>query len=72
MVSQSNIQEYILVVSCQFRQRVYTSDFFDEAESTWVISKVIKKLFTQNQAKFENYLMNDDFDILQRDEFFKS
>jgi len=71
MTNPQDQEEFMLVVAAQLRQRVWLSDFFDTSESHWILHKVIRKLFSQNQAKFENYFLNDDFDKLQKEEFFK-
>ena len=51
---------------------MWTSNFFDQSETYWVLHRVLRKLLTQNQAKFENYLLNDDFDKVQKVDFFKA
>ena len=72
MTNQKNQDEYILVISAQLRQRVWLGKYFDNSETHWVLHKVLRKLLSQNTAKFEDFLMNDDFDALQRTEFYKS
>jgi len=72
MLDERDVSNYLIVASCQFKNKVYQGEFLDDAESYWVMHKVIKKLLSQNQAKFENYLFNDNFDVIQKKEFFKS
>jgi hypothetical protein len=44
--------------------------FFDNSESYWIHHKVINKLLSMQLAKFEYFVLNDDFEALMREEFF--
>ena len=64
--------EYILVVSSQFKQRVFMKSNFENSESYYINQKVISKLLSMQLAKFENFVLNDDFDVLMREEYYQS
>jgi len=72
LTAEDSHEEYILVVSSQLRQKVYMNDHFENSESFWIHQKVQKKLMSQQLAKFEYFVLNDDFDALMREEFFQS
>lgn len=63
-LDEKDVNNYLIIASCSFLNNVYQKEFLDDAESYWVMHKVIKKMLSQNQAKFENYLINDNFDVL--------
>ena len=46
--------------------------FFDNSESYWIHHKVIKKLLSMQLAKFEYFVLNDDFEALMREEFYQT
>lgn len=46
--------------------------FFDNSESYWIHHKVIKKLLSMQLAKFEYFVLNDDFEALMREEFYQA
>ena len=43
---------------------------FENSEAFWVLNKIQKKLLSMQLAKFEYFVLNDDFDMLMRNEFF--
>lgn len=46
--------------------------YFENSESYYVHHKVIKKLLSMKLAKFEYYVLNDDFEALMREEFYQA
>jgi hypothetical protein len=46
------------------------NNHFENGETHWILSKVIKKLLSMQIAKFECFVLNDDFDRLIREEFY--
>jgi hypothetical protein len=72
LTSEDSHDDYILVISSQLRQRVYMDFFFDNSESYFIHSKVIKKLLSMQLAKFEYFVLNDDFEALMREEFYQA
>lgn len=71
LTNEDNHEEYILVVSCQFRKHVYMNGNFQNNESYFILNKIQKKLLSQQLAKFEYFVLNDDFDRLMREEFYQ-
>jgi hypothetical protein len=45
---------------------------FENSESYYINQKVISKLLSMQLAKFENFVLNDDFDVLMREEYYQS
>lgn len=66
-----NHDEYILMASCQFRQKVIMEGNFENNEAYYIMNKIQKKLMSQQLAKFEYFVLNDDFDELMRAEFYQ-
>jgi len=62
LTSEDNHEEYVLVVSAQLRQRVYMQGNLENNESYYILNKVQKKLLSMQLAKFESFVLNDDFD----------
>ena len=50
------------MASCQFRQNVYMKGNFENNEAYYIMNKIQKKLLSQQLAKFEYFVLNDDFD----------
>ena len=71
LTSIENHDDYVLVISSQLRQKVNTGLFFDNSESYWIHQYVIKKLLSMQLAKFEYFVLNDDFEQLMREEFYQ-
>jgi hypothetical protein len=46
--------------------------YFDNSESYWIHQKTIKKLLSMQLAKFEYFVLNDDFEQLMREEFYQA
>ena len=46
LTSQDTHDEYILVISSQMRQKAWMDHFFDNGESYFILTKVIKKLLS--------------------------
>ena len=72
LTSQDTHDEYILVISSQLVQKVQMDHFFDNGEAYFILSKVIKKLLSMQLAKFEYFVLNDDFEALMREEFYQT
>jgi len=71
LVNQDNHDEYILMASAQFKQKVYMEGNFENNEAYYILNKIQKKLLSQQLAKFEYFVLNDDFDALMREEFYQ-
>jgi hypothetical protein len=71
LINKDSHEEYILIVSCQFKQKVYLKANFENSEAYYVLSKVQRKLMSMQLAKFEYFVLNDDFDELMREEFYQ-
>jgi len=71
LINKDSHEEYILIVSCQFKQKVYLKSNFENSEAYWVLSKAQRKLMSMQLAKFEYFVLNDDFDELMREEFYQ-
>ena len=72
LTSQDTHDEYILVISSQLVQKVQMDHYFDNGEAYFILSKVIRKLLSMQLAKFEYFVLNDDFEALMRDEFYQT
>lgn len=72
LTNEDSHDEYILVVSCQFRQRVYMNCNLENSECYYILNKIQKKILSMQLAKFEYFVLNDDFDALMREEFFQA
>lgn len=72
LTAEDSHEEYILVVSCQFKQKVYLNNFFENSEAYYILHKIQKKLLSMQLAKFEYFVLNDDFDQLMREEFYQA
>jgi len=70
LTNKDNHEEYILVVSAQLKQRVYMHGNFENNEAHYILNKIQKKLLSMQIAKFEYFVLNDDFEQLMREEFF--
>jgi len=64
--NSASMDEFIVVVATQLRQKVWMENFLDTSEAYWVLQKCNKKLMSMSLAKFDNYVMNDDFDTVKR------
>jgi len=71
LTNEDNHDEFILVVSVQFKQKVYMRGNFENNEAYYILNKIQKKLLSQQLAKFEYFVLNDDFDALMREEFYQ-
>lgn len=72
LTNEDSHDEYILVISCQFRQKVYMNCNLENSEAFYIINKIQKKILSMQLAKFEYFVLNDDFDALMREEFFQA
>lgn len=72
LTNEDSHDEFILVVCCQFRQRVYMNCNFENSECYYILNKIQKKILSMQLAKFEYFVLNDDFDALMREEFFQA
>jgi hypothetical protein len=45
---------------------------FEPSEAYYVLSKIQKKIMSMQLAKFEYFVLTDDFDQLMRDEFYQA
>jgi len=43
----------------------------ENSECYFILNKLLKKLFSMKLCKFENYILNDNFDLLLKDQFFQ-
>lgn len=43
---------------------------FEPSEAYYVLSKIQRKIMSMQLAKFEYFVLTDDFDQLMRDEFY--
>lgn len=64
--------EYLLLVSAQLKQRVYMKGNLDTSESYYILNKIQKKIMSMQLAKFEYFVLTDDFDKLMREEFYQA
>ena len=71
LINKDSHEEYILIVSCQFKQKTFLRSNFENSEAYWVLSKIQRKLMSMQLAKFEYFVLNDDFDELMREEFYQ-
>ena len=53
LTSRDSHEDYILVISSQFRKKVYMDHYFENSEAYYIHHKVIKKLLSMKLAKFE-------------------
>lgn len=44
----------------------------DASESYYILSKIQKKIMSMQLAKFEYFVLTDDFDKLMREEFYQA
>jgi hypothetical protein len=44
----------------------------DPSEAYYILNKIQKKIMSMQLAKFEYFVLNDDFEQLMRDEFFQA
>lgn len=72
LTDRDSHEEYILLISCQFKQDVYMKSNFENSEAYYTLSKVQRKLMSMQLAKFEYFVLNDDFDALMREEFYQA
>lgn len=59
-----------MVVGSQIRQRVWMENLLDDSETYWVLQKTNKKLLSMHLGRFEQAIMNDDFESLEREVYF--
>ena len=71
LINANTHEEFILLISSQFRQKVYMKGNFENAEANYIHRKVQKKLMSMQLAKFEYFVLNDDFEALLRSEFYQ-
>lgn len=45
---------------------------FEPSEAYYVLSKIQRKIMSMQLAKFEYFVLTDDFDQLMRDEFYQA
>jgi hypothetical protein len=62
ITSVEDQNEFLLVVSCQLKQKVYMYGNLDVTESQYILSTIQRKLMSMKSAKFTNYLLKEDFD----------
>lgn len=72
LTDKQSHDEYILLVSAQLRQKVYMEGNFDPSEAYYILSKIQRKIMSMQLAKFEYFVLTDDFEQLMRNEFFQS
>ena len=48
------------------------AEFFDEKFPIFYVNKIQKKIMSMQLAKFEYFVLTDDFDKLMRDEFYQA
>lgn len=53
------------------RQKVILKSNFENSEAFFVLSKVQRKLMSMQIAKFEYFVLNDDFSAVMREEFYQ-
>jgi len=44
---------------------------FENNEAYYILNKIQKKMLSQQLAKLEYFVLNDDFDQLMREEFYQ-
>lgn len=71
LTNQKDYDEYMVVVAAQFRQEVFMQAALENSECFFILNKVQKKLMSMRLCKYENYILNDNFNLLLRDEFFQ-
>jgi len=59
-------------VSAQLKQKVFMKGNLEACEAYYVLSKIQKKILSMQLAKFEYFVLNDDFDQLMREEFYQA
>lgn len=72
LTDKESHDEYILLVSAQLRQKVYMKGNLEASEAYYVLNKIQKKIMSMQLAKFEFFVLTDDFDKLMRDEFYQA
>lgn len=72
LTDKGSHDEYLLLVSAQLRQKVYMKGNLEPSEAYYILSKIQKKIMSMQLAKFEYFVLTDDFDQLMRDEFHQS
>ena len=70
LTDKESHDEYLLLVSAQLRQRVFMKGNLDTSEAYYILSKIQKKIMSMQLAKFEYFVLTDDFDKLMREEFY--
>lgn len=59
------------MVAAQFRQDVFMRAFIENSECFYILNKLQKKLLSMRLCKYENFILNDNFNLLLKDEFFQ-
>lgn len=72
LTDQQSHDEYLLLVSAQLRQRIYMKGNLDTSEAYYILSKIQRKIMSMQLAKFEYFVLTDDFDKLMREEFYQA
>lgn len=62
----------MVVVASQLRQKIWMDDYFDVSEAYWILQKTNKKVISMMRATFDKYMMNDDFDQMQKGGFYNA
>jgi len=60
-----------LIATAQLRQRIYMNGNLETSETYYILNKIQKKHMSMQLAKFEYFVLNDDFDQLVREEFYQ-
>lgn len=71
LINENCHDEYLLLVSAQLRQQVILKSNLENSEAYFILSKVQRKLMSMQLAKFEYFVLNDDFAACMREEFYQ-
>lgn len=72
LTDKSSHDEYLLLVSTQLQKKVYMKGNLETSEAFYILSKIQKKVMSMQLAKFEYFVLTDDFDRLMKEEFFQA
>jgi hypothetical protein len=72
LTDKESHDEYLLLISAQLKQKVFMKGNLDTGEAYYILSKIQKKIMSMQLAKFEYFVLTDDFDKLMREEFYQA
>ena len=71
LTNKNDFDEYVVVVASSIKQNVFMQANLENSENFFILNSVQKKLLSMRLCKFENYIMNDNFNLLLKNQFFQ-